>query len=144
MPTETLLAPMGAVAALTFLVLTLIPIARFRAAFAGRVTADDFKLGESQRVPARTSLPNRNLMNLLEMPVLFYVLCLICLVTHRIDSTVVTGAWLYVGLRAVHSLIHMTYNNVFHRLTAYAASNVLLSLMWAYVFWGIYARTPSA
>ena len=36
MAPETLLAPMGALAALTFLVRTFIPIARFRAAFAGR------------------------------------------------------------------------------------------------------------
>jgi hypothetical protein len=129
---------MGALAALTFLVLILIPIARFRAAFAGKVTAEDFKLGESQRVPPRTSLPNRNLMNLLEMPVLFYVLCLICLTTHHIDATLVTAAWIYVGLRAVHSLVHITYNNVFHRLTVYATSNLLLTLMWVYVFWRIY------
>jgi hypothetical protein len=138
MPPETLLAPMGALAALTFAVLLLIPIARFRAAFAGKVTAKDFELGESQRVPPRVSLPNRNLMNLLEMPVLFYVLCLICLITHRIDSLIVLGAWIYVGLRLLHSLVHLSYNNVFHRLTMYATSNVLLSLMWMHVFWGIY------
>jgi hypothetical protein len=143
MAPETLLAPMGALAALTFLVLILIPIARFRAAFAGKVTAKDFELGESQRVPARVSLPNRNLMNLLEMPVLFYVLCLICLVTHRIDSVIVTAAWTYVGLRVLHSLVHITYNNVFHRLTVYATSNVLLSLMWVWMFWTIYGLPSS-
>jgi hypothetical protein len=138
MAPETLLPPMGALAALTFLVLLLIPIARFRAAFAGKVTAKDFELGESQRVPGRVSLPNRNLMNLLEMPVLFYVLCLICLVTHRVDPVIATGAWIYVGLRVLHTLVHITYNNVFHRLAVYATSNALLVLMWVWVFWNVY------
>jgi hypothetical protein len=29
-----------------------------------------------------------------------------------------------------HSVVHLTYNNVFHRLTVYAASNVALAAMW--------------
>jgi hypothetical protein len=36
----------------------------------------------------------------------------------------VAMAWTYVGLRAVHSLVHLTYNKVFHRLTLFALSNV--------------------
>jgi hypothetical protein len=129
---------MGALVALTFLMLTLIPIARFRGAFAGKVTAADFALGESARVPPEVALPNRNLMNLLEMPLLFYALCLVCLVTKQVDRVVLIAAWTYVGLRPMHSFIHVAYNNIFHRLTVYATSNVLLSLMWIYVFWKIF------
>lgn len=134
MQPELILAPMGALVALTFLVLVLIPIARFRAAFAGRVGAEDFKLGESQRVPADVSLPNRNYMNLLELPLLFYVLCIVVLVTRRLDATLLSLAWIYVGLRALHSAIHLAYNNVFHRLTAFAASNIVLLIMWIYFY----------
>jgi len=39
-------------------------------------------------------------------------------------------AWGYVALRIAHSAIHLTYNNVFHRLSAFAASNVLLVALW--------------
>src|ERR1700741_2796335 len=46
---------------------------RFRAVFGGRATRDDFKFGESPAVPGDVSIPNRNFMNLLELPVLFYV-----------------------------------------------------------------------
>jgi hypothetical protein len=35
-----------------------------------------------------------------------------------------------VVLRAAHSAIHLTYNNVFHRLRAFAASNVVLVGLW--------------
>jgi len=134
MQPESFLGPMGALVGLTFLVLLLIPIVRFRAAFAGRVRREDFALGESARVPADVSLPNRNYMNLLELPILFYVLCLVVLVTRKIDVTLLSLSWLYVGIRAIHSAIHILYNNVFHRLAAFATSNVVLIAMWIYFY----------
>jgi len=79
-------APMGALACLTFLALAMIPIRRFAAARAGRVRADDFKFGESGRVPGDVSVPNRNYMNLLELPVLFYVACFMYDLTSRLDD----------------------------------------------------------
>ncbi|TMH33155.1 MAG: hypothetical protein E6H63_01185 [Betaproteobacteria bacterium] len=126
---------MVALAGLTFVVLLLIPIARFRAAWRGRVTAADFRYGESPNVPGQVSLPNRNLMNLLELPVLFYVVCLAFYVTGKLDAAALYLAWAYVGLRAAHSVIHLTYNNVFHRLSAFAASNVVLVALW--IHWAV-------
>jgi hypothetical protein len=125
-----ILYPVAALGGLTFLVLLLIPYARFTAAARGQVTARDFRYGESSNVPGEVSLPNRNLMNLLELPVLFYVVCLAFYVTATIDARAVYLAWAYVALRALHSAIHLTYNNVFHRLSAYAASNVALIALW--------------
>jgi hypothetical protein len=121
---------MVALVALTFAVLLLIPFARFRAAARGQVSARDFRYGESSNVPGEVSLPNRNLMNLLELPVLFYVVCLAFFVTGKVDTLAVVLAWSYVALRAAHSVIHLSYNNVFHRLSAYAASNVVLVALW--------------
>jgi hypothetical protein len=134
MPQEMIFAPMGALALLTFLVLGLIPLRRFRAAFAGQVGADDFKFGESRRVPGHVSIPNRNYMNLLEVPMLFYVGGLMYYVAGRVDGVALAVAWTYVVLRAVHSAIHVTYNNVFHRLTVFAISNVVLGVFWVQFF----------
>jgi hypothetical protein len=78
--------PMIALVGLTFAVLLVIPYARFNAAFQGRVRGDDFKFGESSNVPSDVSLPNRNFMNLLEMPVLLYVACITFYVTKNVDS----------------------------------------------------------
>jgi hypothetical protein len=122
--------PMCALAAWTFAVLLLIPFARFRAAWHGKVNAGDFRFGESARVPGAVSLPNRNLMNLLELPVLFYVVCLALYITLSVDVAAVVLAWLFFALRAAHSLVHLTYNNVFHRLSVYAASSVVLLVLW--------------
>jgi hypothetical protein len=131
---DAIFAPMGALALLTFLVLGFIPFRRFRAAFAGQVTAKDFKYGESPAVPGEVSIPNRNMMNLLELPILFYVAGLMYYVAGRVDPTALAVAWAYVGLRAVHSAIHLTYNNVFHRLTFYALSNLALGVFWVLFF----------
>ena len=134
MPQDLIFAPMAAMALLTFIVLGFVPARRFRAAFARQVTAEDFRFGESPAVPGHVSIPNRNYMNLLELPVLFYVAGLMYYVAGRLDQAALVTAWLYVALRAAHSVIHLTYNNVFHRLTAFALSNLVLLVFWVLFF----------
>ncbi|NUZ05383.1 MAPEG family protein [Schlegelella sp. ID0723] len=125
-----ILHPVFALAAWTAVVLLLVPVARVRAGLRREIGVDDFRYGESAAVPPRVSLANRNLMNLLEVPVLFYVVALLLYVTAGATATAVALAWTYVGLRVVHSAIHLTYNRVLHRLTAFAASNVVLAALW--------------
>lgn len=134
MSQDQIFLPMGALALLTFLVLSLIPLRRFRAAFAGEVGPADFKYGESPRVPGHVSIPNRNYMNLLEMPMLFYVVCLMLRVSGRVDQAFLTLAWIYVGLRLAHSLVHCSYNNVMHRLVLFATSNFVMIAIWVLFF----------
>lgn len=134
MHSADILYPMFGLVALTFIVLLQIPISRFRAAFAGKVTVSDFRLGESAAVPEHVRLPNRNYMNLLELPILFYVGCLALYVTNRTDGGMLALAWVYVGLRALHSLIHLTYNHVIHRLLVFAFSNFVLAALWIRFF----------
>ena len=97
-----------------------------------RLKPSDFKYGESTAVPAHVSLPNRNYMNLLELPVLYYVVCLTLYCLPRYPEFVVILAWAYVVLRIVHSAIHLTYNHVMHRFAAFAASNAVLLVLWIY------------
>lgn len=125
-----LLAPLLALVGWTLCVLLTIPFRRFRAGFRGQVTPADFRYGESARVPGEVSLANRNYMNLLEAPLLFYVVGGLMLLTQRVDALALTLAWVYVGLRVLHSLVHLTYNNVVHRLTLFASSNLVLTLLW--------------
>ena len=93
---------------------------------------DDFRFGESPNVPAPVSIPNRAYMNLLEAPVLFYVVCLAYFVTETVNDRVLVLAWSYVGLRIVHSLVLLTYNKVLHRLTLFALSTVVLVMLWTH------------
>jgi hypothetical protein len=124
-----ILYPVVALVGWTLIVGLLVPYQRFKAFFARQVTADDFKLGESSNVSHVVSIPNRNFMNLFEVPVLFYVVCIILFVTQTADSIAVALAWSYFGLRVLHSLVHLTYNTVIHRFALFAASNLVLAVL---------------
>jgi len=130
MNNHAILYPIFALAWWTSCVLLLIPIARIRAGRRREIIVDDFKYGESSAVPPHVSIPNRNYMNLLELPVLFYVAGILLLVSPCASSVAIYLAWAYVGLRVVHSVIHLTYNNVLHRLAAFASSNAVLIALW--------------
>jgi hypothetical protein len=75
-----------------------------------------------------------NFRNLFEVPVLFYLLCVAIALNGGSTPGLVAVAWVYVGLRALHSLIHVTYNRVIHRFLVYAASTLLLFGMWIALF----------
>jgi hypothetical protein len=125
-----MLYPLFALAAWTLIVLLLIPVARVRSVRLREIGTDDFKYGESARVPSHVSVPNRNYMNLLELPMLFYVVGILLYVTGGASYVAMFFAWAYVALRIAHSLIHLTYNQVLHRLAAFTLSNVALVVLW--------------
>jgi hypothetical protein len=85
-------------------------------------------------VPGDVAVTNRNFMNLLELPMLFYVAGLMYYVAGRVDQAALALAWTYVALRAIHSIIHLSYNKVVHRLVAYALSNFVLLAFWVLFF----------
>lgn len=121
---------MSVLALWTGAVLLTTGLSRVRAVRARRVPIEAFRLGERADVPAGLAVLNRNLMNLLEMPILFYVVCLAFYVAHAVDPAVITLGWVYVALRLAHSAIHLTFNRVNARFLAFAASNVVLLVLW--------------
>lgn len=131
MPQDAIFLPVCVLVFWTLGVLSIVPVVRTRAARAGRVHVKDFRYGESPNVPGDVSLPNRAFMNLLELPVLFYVLCLALFATGRVDGTYLAMAWSFAALRSVHTLVHLTYNNVLHRLAVFALGMIVLAAMWA-------------
>lgn len=75
-----------------------------------------------------------NFRNLFEVPVLFYLLCVAIALNGGSTPGFVAAAWAYVGLRALHTVIHVTYNRVVHRFLVYVASTLLLFGMWIAFF----------
>jgi hypothetical protein len=71
-----------------------------------------------------------NFRNLFEVPVLFYALIGVALAVQHTPAWLVYGAWLFVALRVIHSLIHCSYNRVMHRLAAFLAGFVLMVALW--------------
>jgi len=130
MGAEAIFRPMSVLALWTGAVLLLTGVRRLLAVRAHRVSAKAFRLGESAEVPPALAVFNRNLMNLLEMPLLFYVVSLGFYVAHAVEPGVIRLAWLYVALRLVHSAVHLTFNHIGVRFLAFASSNIVLLLLW--------------
>ena len=74
--------------------------------------------------------PTRTYMNLLELPVLFYVVCLLMLATGKFDSLQVSLAWLFVATRYVHAFIYIGFNYVPLRFAAFLTGVITLAAIW--------------
>lgn len=81
--------------------------------------------------------PSDNFENLFELPVLFYVAALLISTNGITDLIYVTSAWLFVAFRAIHSLIHCSYNKIMHRFYAYLVSSFILWGIWFRIAWQI-------
>ncbi|NNJ72520.1 MAG: hypothetical protein HKP09_04995 [Enterobacterales bacterium] len=133
-----LIEPIMALVALTFVVLVIVPFVRIGAILKGKAHIKDYRYGDTDNVPVRARLLNRNLMNLLQMPVLFYLVCLLFIITETTSTIALNLAWAFVILRIIHSLVHIGYNNITHRFVAFLLSNIVLFGMWLELFSGLY------
>ena len=79
---------------------------------------------------APVDLPADNLANLFEMPVLYFALVPLLLVTRSADVIEVALAWLFVGARVTHSYLHVVVRHVRTRFLAHVVGNAILSAMW--------------
>jgi hypothetical protein len=71
-----------------------------------------------------------NFRNLFEVPVLFFAVCVALAITDLVSPLQVALAWVFVATRAVHSVIHTTYNKVMHRFMAFLVGTVCVFAMW--------------
>ena len=137
---QPILLPLLAQVLLTFLVWIYMYITRFREIHLKGYDAQRLAQNSAvQSLLTESAGPADNFRNLFEMPVLFYLAVLLSLVLLIQDELLADLAWGFVLLRALHSLIHCTYNRVVHRFTAYLASTLFLALMWLRL--GLYILT---
>ena len=54
----------------------------------------------------------RNLVNLFEFPILFYVVCICIYITNNVDANFVTLAYWFFYLRVIHSVYHVFFNHL--------------------------------
>jgi hypothetical protein len=123
--------PVFALVVLIFGVLFATVVARFRHMKATPPGRGDFADNASMsRYFAPIAAPSDNLRNLFEMPVLFFALVALLLITRHADYAQVALGWLFVAFRCAHSMVHLATKNVRLRFLAYFASTVVLSAMW--------------
>jgi hypothetical protein len=91
----------------------------------------DFDDGEAAlRYFRPVEMPANNLANLFEMPVLYFALVPLLIITANANYIQVALAWAFVVTRALHSYIHIGPKKVPLRFLAYLLSVIVLMAMW--------------
>ncbi len=134
--------PVIALVGLTALVCIVLYIRRISELRLGRINPQAIETRDKASAVLKNVSAADNFGNLLEAPVLFYVVCISLAVTGEVIPLQLALAWAYVALRALHSLIHVTYNRVIHRFAVYTLSMICLIVMW--VVFGVSLFTRGA
>ncbi|MGU3492632.1 MAPEG family protein [Xanthobacteraceae bacterium A53D] len=128
MTVQMILLPLFVQVALTFIVLLVMGGRRagpLRDGSVGREAALD-----DSRFPAPARQAANNFRNQFELPVLFYVVTILALVTRKADIVFVILAWVFVVSRIAHAFVHLGSNEVRLRFPIYLVGFVALVIMW--------------
>ena len=130
MSIQAVLLPLFVEVALTFVLLYWMAYQRTSALNAGEIEPRNVALREPNWPQRMTQVANA-FQNQLELPVLFYVLTILSLMTRHADLLFVLLAWVFVVCRVVHAYIHVTSNDIRRRGLAFGVSALVLTIMWA-------------
>ena len=137
MDVRTIYLPALAMVALTFAVWWRMYFARVGQMKRERIHPQKVATSAQSAALLTDSRAADNFRNLFELPVLFYLALVVADRLDMVDGISVALAWAFVFLRAVHSVIHVTYNRVMHRFAAYVAGGMVLWLLWGYLAIGL-------
>jgi hypothetical protein len=130
MSIQAVLLPLFVEVALTFVLLYWMAYQRTSALNAGEIEPRNVALREPNWPQRMTQVANA-FQNQLELPVLFYVLTILSLMTRHADLVFVLLAWVFVVCRVVHAYIHVTSNDIRRRGLAFGVGALVLTIMWA-------------
>ncbi|MET0344270.1 MAG: MAPEG family protein [Polyangiales bacterium] len=127
---DAVLAPMGALVALTAVVWLVMVVVRNVAVLRGRIDARQFVHYAGRDFDERIERPARTFNNLFQVPLLFYVACLAMMILARVDAAQLQLAWLFVGLRGTHAAVYIGWNHVPTRFATWIAGCLVLGAIW--------------
>ncbi len=129
MSLQMVLAPLFAQVALTLTLMILMALRRAEAVRKKEVHAADVSLREPNW-PPRALQAAYAFSNQFELPVLFYLLTILVVITRQADLVFVLLAWVFVVLRILQAWVYVTSNNIRYRAMYFAAGAVVLTVMW--------------
>lgn len=124
-----MLYPLFAMVLVTFVVAIHLFRLRVKAVKSGQIRLSQFRLNSGD-MPDNVAQAARNYTNLFEVPMLFYTAGAIAIALGIQVPAMVIIAWIFVLARIAHSWIHLTSNNVIHRLRAYMLGNICVLVIW--------------
>jgi len=77
----------------------------------------------------RAQWPAHNYAHLMEQPTIFYAIALTLALLGMGNGINATIAWVYVGLRILHSLVQVTFNRVIVRFSLFTLSTIPLIML---------------
>jgi hypothetical protein len=129
MPVNVVLLPLFVEVLLTLaLLIWLVPL-RQGDFSAGIARPDNISLHQPNWSP-RTLQVGYCFSNQFELPVLFYVLTILSIITKHADVIFLVLAWIFVLSRLGHAFIHTTSNKVKVRGAIYGIGALVLTIMW--------------
>lgn len=131
------LYPSFAMMALTFFCIMRLGYLRSNAIKSGEVDFRFYSLYRGFEEPEKLAQYSRHVIHHFETPTLFYIISVMAFVTNQTGSLVTILAWAYVGLRYIHSYVHLTGNVVIVRFRIFALSMLMLAVLWGVVLTGL-------
>ena len=134
--------PRAALAPLLAQVLLVLPvwlsmlIARNYAILTKLISGTYFLAFKDDPPPDWVERPARTFNNLMQLPTLFYLACVLMFVTGRIDAAQVALAWCFVALRILHAVVYIGWNHLPTRFGSYVAGFITLTV----IFWRFAAQ----
>ena len=129
--TQIFLAPIFVHFALTSFVGVRTILARIKSVMTRETKLADIALNSSNWPPEVKKLGN-NFDNQFDVPIMWYALSALILITAELDMAFVFLSWIFVISRVVHSWIHTGSNYVRYRMYAFLTGFVALVAMWAW------------
>lgn len=138
MEQAAILVPFFGTMLLTFIVWLYMYARRIPFIMRNKLTPRQLVPAELARLsPPEVANPSDNLKNLFELPTIFYAVVLYLYAARQVDGLYVGAAWVFFGLRVLHSAVHCTFNFVPLRFWLYAVSAVALWFMVLRLAWQI-------
>lgn len=119
---------------LTLIMFIMLGVRKTKAVKAGRVNRQQAAL--SNRVwPEDVIKVSNNIANQFEIPVLFYVVCLVLYNIHAVGMVSIVLAWLFVLSRFAHAYVHIGSNYVPMRFLLFVLGCLIMIAMLTLVAW---------
>jgi hypothetical protein len=129
MTVQAVLLPVFVQIGLTFFLMFWMGRVRLAAIRSGEVKIEAVALRQPAWPERATQVAN-TFHNQFELPILFYVLVALALLTRQADLLLVASSWIFVAMRLVHAYIYTTSNDIRHRFAIFLVGALVLLLMW--------------
>ena len=124
-----MLAPLFVLVLMTFVIGFLLAGLRGPALTRGEVRPEQVSLREPNW-PSRALQVGYSFQNQFELPLLFYVLTILAIISKHADFLFVVMAWIFVLTRLAHAYVHCTSNNLRVRGSLFGIGALVLMIMW--------------